>query len=136
MKAISKTLVMFALALLMPLSAGAAMAAQAPETTAVGSALTSTDKIVSAGLVQKTVQPETIKVAGHHGRGLALGIIAGVATAAIVAGASRRHHRHYDYNYNHTNYSYRHRRRRCERWAYRCDCGDDYACHKYYRYCE
>lgn len=127
---------MFALALLIPLTAGAAMAAQAPETTTLSAAVTSTDKIVSAGLVQKTVQPETIKVAGHHGRGLALGIIAGVATAAIIAGASHRHRYHDNYSYRHTNYRYRHHRRRCERWSYRCDCGDDYACHKYYRYCE
>lgn len=136
MKAIRNALGILAIALVMPLSAGAASAAQVPHVTgtpSVSGATTSQRTGQPTGLVTKSVQPKTIKVAGRRGRGLALGIIAGVATAAILSRAARGHDRYYYRSY-HRKPRYR-RRHRCDRWADKCDYGNDRACYKYDRYC-
>lgn len=130
MNAIRNALGILAIALLMPLTAGAASAAQVPHVT--GTPLVSSPTTSQpTGLVTKSVQPKTIKVAGRRGRGLALGIIAGAAAAAILSGAARGHDRYY-----YRSHRRHHRRRhRCNRWAYKCDYGNDRACYKYDRYC-
>ncbi len=139
MKTISKTLGILAFAVLMPFTVSGAMAAQAPDTltvtTPTNTVLKNAAVTQSKGLVEKTVKPETIKVAGRRGRGLALGIIAGVATAAILSGAARSHHYDSHYGYRHSR-AYRRHQRRCNRWAHRCDYGNDRACHEYYTHCE
>ena len=132
MKAICNALGILAIALLMPLTAGAASAAQVPHVTGQPSVSSATTR-QPTGLVTKSVQPKTIKVAGRRGRGLALGIIAGAATAAILSGAARGHDRYYNRSYRRQP-RYR-RRHRCDRWAYKCDYGNDRACYKYDRYC-
>lgn len=81
-------------------------------------------------------QVKKIVVAGRRGRrgrrgaALGLGIIAGVATAAILS--SRAHSRGYRYN----NYSRSRHYDRCERWEYRCHELDvRRACRKFYNRC-
>jgi len=130
MKAIRKALGILAIALLMPLTAGAASAAQVPHVTGAPS-VSNASTGQPTGLVTKSVQPKTIKVAGRRGRGLALGIIAGVAAAAVLSGAARAHDRRYR---RHPRRHYR-RRHRCDRWAYKCDYGNERACYKFDRYC-
>lgn len=85
-------------------------------------------------LAVKPAQQKELVVAGRRrGRGAAIGfgIIAGIATAAILSSRARAHHyeprrsyrrsRHYD---------------RCERWEYRChELGVRRACRKFYNRC-
>ncbi|MCH9765331.1 MAG: hypothetical protein K0U34_04995 [Alphaproteobacteria bacterium] len=136
MKAIRKALGLSAIALLMPLTAGTATAAQVPDGAAKSATVAAAKTSGPSGLVTKSPEPKTIKVAGRRGRGLALGIIAGAATAAILSGAARGHDRYYYRSYRRSRYPrYRRHRHRCDRWAYKCDYGNDRACYKYDRYC-
>lgn len=68
--------------------------------------------------------------AGHRGRNTAIGVAAGIATLAIIAGASSRraHADDYDDGEHHHHHSYR---GRCERLLDRCNDGSDWACEKY-----
>ncbi len=128
-----KRLGILAVALLMPFTASAATPAHVHDATPNATTLTGATPATSHGLVTIAPQQKTIKVAGRRGRGLALGIIAGVATAAILSRAAKgRHYRYYDRPY----YRYRSRRHRCDRWLDRCDYGSRRACRKFYRYCD
>jgi hypothetical protein len=63
----------------------------------------------------------------HHnnGAGIAAGVFLGLTAAAIIANSS------------HASASEHHRwRERCERWAYRCNHGDDDACYAFHDRCE
>lgn len=68
--------------------------------------------------------------AGHRGRNAAIGVAAGIATLAIIAGASSRAHAH---DYDDGDYQPRRSswRARCERLYDRCNDGSDWACEKY-----
>ena len=67
----------------------------------------------------------------HRNRGLAIGagVALGVAAAAIIANSHRAHADEY-YSSSGDRYD------RCDRWRWRCDHGNDYACEKFERYCE
>ena len=133
MQAIRKILFAGAVALMIPLSAGTASAAAVATPGLDKPALTGSTVIADTGLAKQrlAVKENTIVEArrrrrGRAFRGLAAGIIAGAAAAAIISGASRAHGR-----------PYRSRRYdRCERWYYRCEDGVRRACRKYYRYCD
>jgi hypothetical protein len=62
----------------------------------------------------------TPAAAGRGGAGLVAGTIIGLSAAAIIANSRRvdaaEHHRW---------------RERCDRWAYRCNRGDDRACYAF-----
>lgn len=88
-------------------------------------------------LATKAVKQKKIVVAGRRrgrrGAAIGLGIIAGVATAAILSSRAHARGRHYD-----DDYSYRRSRHynRCERWEYRChELGVRRACRKFYNRC-
>ncbi len=61
-----------------------------------------------------------------RGRNVAIGVAAGVATMAIIAGAARADERRRRGD----------RRYSCGRLMERCDAGEDWACEKYERRCE
>lgn len=128
------------LALAVPFAATPAFAANADAATveiaSVADTVTASTGHKTGLLAEKTSEPETIKVAGRRGAAIAAGILAGAAAAAIVSGAARAHHRrHYDYYDEPVHYRSGYSRR-CDRWAYRCECGIRRACRKYYRYCD
>lgn len=64
----------------------------------------------------------------HHGRNVALGVLGTAAAVAIIAGSSRS-------AYADDDYRYRRGPSRCDRLAYRCNNGSDWACDKYERTC-
>jgi hypothetical protein len=73
-------------------------------------------------LVGTTVTTNTAE-AGRRGAAIGLGIVAGVATAAILSDSARAERRYYRRD------RYRHS---CGQLAYRCDHGSDWACDRFY----
>lgn len=138
MHAIRTLILAGALALLTPLAVGGASAAPVdalPMVAAPTTALTGGTVIADTGLAaaRAAEKANTIVEArrfrrGRAIRGLAAGIIAGAAAAAILSGAARAHDRSYRYRDSHYD--------RCEAWYYRCQDGIRRACGKYYRYCD
>lgn len=137
MKSIRNLLAAGVLALALPLAAGQASAAEAKLDTPVQSTLTGGTVLAQTGLVGKRATEksgyivEARRRRGRAIRGLAAGIIAGAAAAAIISGSSRANAGHRPYR-SHRNNHYD----RCERWYYRCEDGIRRACRKYYRYCD
>ncbi|MGH1417815.1 MAG: hypothetical protein ACRBCJ_03050 [Hyphomicrobiaceae bacterium] len=90
-------------------------------------------------LAKKATVQKKIVVAGRRGRrgrrgaAIGLGIIAGVATAAILSSRAHAHRRHYNsYGYTRSRRHYN----RCDRWEYRChELGVRRACRKFYNRC-
>ncbi len=62
----------------------------------------------------------------HHGRNVGVGVLAGAAALAIIAGSSRRAHAEDRYDDD---------ERQCRRWRHRCEDGSGWACRKYDRNC-
>ena len=80
-----------------------------------------------SAVVPVTTTPAKADPYHHHdnGAGIAAGVFLGLTAAAIIANSSHasaeEHHRW---------------RERCERWAYRCNHGDDDACYAFHDRCE
>lgn len=76
-----------------------------------------------AGLKNAAPQSSLIEVRRGRGVGIAAGIIAGAAAAAIISGAARAERRR-DYHGD-----------RCGYWDYKCSQGHGWACRKYDNRC-
>lgn len=138
MQAIRKLIMAGAVALMLPFAAGGALAAPVdavPFSSAPAASLTGSTVVADTGLAAARTadKANTISVAYRYRRGravggLAAGIIAGAAAAAIISGAARASDRGFRYRDGYYD--------RCEAWYFRCRDGADYACRKYYRYCD
>lgn len=82
------------------------------------------------GLFAKAPEPQKIQVAGRRGRWIGPAIIGGVVAGALLSGAARAHEDRYYY------YSRRRYVNRCDRYLWRCDNGERWACYKFDRYCD
>jgi len=134
MNTITKTLSIAALAMILPVMAISASAADMPQSKAPLTSLTGSNSNDNTRLIASTTAEKTIQVAGRrHGVGLAAGIIAGAAAVAILSGSARAHHRdvHAPYGNHRARYY-----NRCDRWYDRCEYGNRRACRKYYRHCD
>ncbi len=138
MHSIRRTLIAAVAALLIPFAAGSASAApvdatplqQAPAVSLTGGTVVADTGLAARKAAEKasTIVEARRYRRGRAVRGLAVGIIAGAAAAAILSGAARAHDRPYRYRGEHYD--------RCEAWYFRCRDGFDRACRKYYRYCD
>ena len=73
--------------------------------------------IASLMMVSAVVPAMTTPAEAGHGAGIVAGTIIGLSAAAIIANSSRANA-----------YEHRRWRERCDRWAFRCNRGDDRAC--------
>lgn len=124
-----KTLGLAILSLAIPLVATSASAAEARLPQSEIQALNGKAQPMPAELLAKRAEPEKIVVAGRRGVGIGAAIVGGIVAGALISGAARAHRseRHY----------YRHRYvSRCDRWLWKCDHGERWACRKFYRHCD
>jgi hypothetical protein len=119
------------LALVLPLFASSAMAAEARHPGEAMKSLSGGTAMPTMLLGKANLQPEKIVVARRwrRGRGVGAAIVGGVIAGALIAGAARAHdEERYYYRRRHAN--------RCDRWLWQCDHGNGRSCRKFYRYCE
>lgn len=91
-------------------------------------------KSISAGLaailaVSASVPTATTADARNRGGKIAAGIALGIAAGALIANSRRSHADDGYYVRRSGEYN------RCERWAWKCDRGNDWACEKFDRNC-
>ena len=141
MNAICKALATTTVVLAGSVFASLASAAEIPTSATPQTSLTGSATSAPTGLIPTASKQNTIKVAGRYrrrwrgrrfyrrrrgwsGPGIAAGIIAGAATAAILSHSYRRYPR-YGYGY------------RCDRLYYRChELGYRGSCRRFYRHCD
>ncbi len=142
MKAICKAFAATVVILTGLMFAGLASAAEIPTTPAQTKSLTGLALAGPTGLLPEASKQNVIKVAGRYrrwrrgrypryygyrrrrGPGIAAGIVAGVAAAALLSHSARAH-------------SYRGYGYRCDRLYYRChERGYRSSCRRFYRYCD
>ena len=73
--------------------------------------------VASLMMVSAVVPAMTTPAEAGRGPGIVAGTIIGLSAAAIIANSSRANA-----------YEHRRWRERCDRWAFRCNRGDDRAC--------
>ena len=73
--------------------------------------------VASLMMVSAVVPAMTTPAEAGRGAGIVAGTIIGLSAAAIIANSSRANA-----------YEHRRWRERCDRWAFRCNRGDDRAC--------
>lgn len=128
MKTMMKFLGVVALALAMPLFAGAASAAEAVLEAPGNQSLTGAIARDN-GLIAKADTGEKIVVAHGRGRWVGPAIVGGVALGLALGAANRAEARdRYDARQG--------RYEQCREWNYRCRRGGDGACYKFDRYCD
>jgi hypothetical protein len=76
-----------------------------------------TTGIASLMMISAAVPAMTTRAEAHDGAGIVAGTIIGLSAAAIIANSSRA-----------SAYEHQRWRERCDRWAFRCNRGDDRAC--------
>lgn len=73
--------------------------------------------VASLMMVSAVVPAMTTPAEARRGAGIVAGAIVGLTAAAIIANSSRA-----------SAYEHHRWRERCDRWAFRCNRGDDRAC--------
>ena len=124
MKTVIKFFGLAVMAIAMPLFAQSATAAEFRQLDAKLSGLTGHMTPAPMGVLAKAPEAKKIVVAGRRGRWIGPAIVGGVIAGALLSGAARAHHeRHY---YTRDRYS-----NRCDRWLWKCEHGERWACRKF-----